>query len=394
MPTARLGLATCAVNGNIYAIGGYPAATVHGIGTVEMYDPATDAWTTKSPMPTERRWLVCGVVGGTIYAIGGFPTDGEPALNTVESYDVASDTWTTRAPMLTPRKAPAATVVDGKIYVMGGANADEDIVASVEMYDPATDSWSARAPMAGARAMLASGTVDGKIYAIGGPGPGVQGYNTVEEYDPELDSWVAKTAMPTGRWGVSATAVNGIIYAIGGANGFTALSTVEAYDPATDTWTEKRSIGSVDEPGDGARWAFGIATVDEKVYVIGGALRPAMPPHPGTTRVQEYTPPTVATGVETPSKELADNQGTGLGQNFPNPFLRFTNLRFRLDKAQHVRLVVHDVLGRPLQVLVDAWLEAGPHAAVFTPGNLPSGMYVYTLETTGRRIDGRMQLTK
>lgn len=91
MPTARLGHATCVVNGKIYVIGGYPIADAPGLTTVEVYDPSTDTWTTKAPMPTGRRQLAASVVNGKIYAIGGYVNKGQPGLATVEEYNPITD---------------------------------------------------------------------------------------------------------------------------------------------------------------------------------------------------------------------------------------------------------------------------------------------------------------
>ena len=80
MPTARVDLRTCDVNGIIYAIGGRRIGEI--LQTVEAYDPETDTWTKKSDMPTPRQGLSVSVVDGIIYAIGGY--DG-PYLPTVEA---------------------------------------------------------------------------------------------------------------------------------------------------------------------------------------------------------------------------------------------------------------------------------------------------------------------
>jgi hypothetical protein len=66
MPTLRLGLATAAVDGLVYAIGGFQAAQGSGLTTVEAYDPVTDTWTPKASMPTGRRWLTAVTVNGKI----------------------------------------------------------------------------------------------------------------------------------------------------------------------------------------------------------------------------------------------------------------------------------------------------------------------------------------
>jgi hypothetical protein len=69
-------------------------------GTAEEYDPGTDTWTTKTDMPTARAGLSTSVVSGNIYAIGGQASDQESGLSTVEVYDPVADTWTSDADML------------------------------------------------------------------------------------------------------------------------------------------------------------------------------------------------------------------------------------------------------------------------------------------------------
>lgn len=137
MPTARWGLAAVgASNGKIYAIGGYDGSLAGSLGsgkfnpagilaTVEEYDPATNTWTTKSPMPTRRNFLTAvATPDGKIYAIGGFDyiggTNPYRFLTTVEVYDTATDTWTTETPLTATRSHATGAFVDGVIYVMGG----------------------------------------------------------------------------------------------------------------------------------------------------------------------------------------------------------------------------------------------------------------------------------
>ncbi len=75
-----------------------------------------------------------------------------------------------------------------------------------------------------------------------------------------------------------------------------------------------------------------------------------------------------------------------LEQNYPNPFNPATTIRYRLAEAGPVRLDVFDVLGRRVAVLVDAFIPGGTHEVVFDAGPLPSGPYVYRLQT-GNRIE-------
>jgi len=89
MPTPRVSLHCSVLNGKIYAIGGsldpWPYEQV--MSTVEEYDPLTDSWTTRTDKPTARNFLATCTVQGKIYAIGGNST-GHPwtPTNTVEEY--------------------------------------------------------------------------------------------------------------------------------------------------------------------------------------------------------------------------------------------------------------------------------------------------------------------
>ncbi len=83
-----------------------------------------------------------------------------------------------------------------------------------------------------------------------------------------------------------------------------------------------------------------------------------------------------------------------LSQNYPNPFNPSTQIRFALPQAGPVRLTVFDVLGREVAVLVDSTLPAGTHEATFDAAQLPSGVYLYQLETGDQRLTRTMLLMK
>ena len=78
--------------------------------------------------------------------------------------------------------------------------------------------------------------------------------------------------------------------------------------------------------------------------------------------------------------------------NHPNPFTRETTIRYVLSDEEHVRLQVFDMLGRNVALLVDEVQPAGTHEARFEAAQLPSGMYIYRLETGAGVVSGTMQL--
>ena len=79
---------------------------------------------------------------------------------------------------------------------------------------------------------------------------------------------------------------------------------------------------------------------------------------------------------------------------YPNPFNPHTTIRFGLPEPAQVRLVVYDVLGRLVRVLLDGTRVAGTHEVVFDANDLPSGTYLYRLETPQGSFVRTMLLAK
>ncbi|MFT5141742.1 MAG: putative repeat protein (TIGR01451 family) [Thalassolituus oleivorans] len=83
-----------------------------------------------------------------------------------------------------------------------------------------------------------------------------------------------------------------------------------------------------------------------------------------------------------------------LDQNFPNPFNPTTNISFELSESSKVRLAVYDVLGREMRVLSNSQLTAGRHEISFDASGLPSGTYLYRLDTAQGSFTRTMSLLK
>jgi N-acetylneuraminic acid mutarotase len=262
MPTARMLLGTCVLDGKIYAIGGSPRPDA-GLSVMEEYDPVTDTWARKAAMPTPRGGLGVSAVNGKIYAIGGLPL----GARTVEEYDPATDTWARKADMPTARAFFTTSVVDGKIYAIGGAmDTSGPAFTTVEEYDPATDTWTRKADLPEPRFFHTAGVVDSKIYIIAGSWQAWTASPAVFAYDPASDTWERKTDAPTARSWQSSTAgvVDGRIYVIGGDFG-PPDADVEEYDPATDTWTTRADMPT-------PRGALSTTALNGRIYVIGGTV--------------------------------------------------------------------------------------------------------------------------
>ncbi|MDR0318626.1 MAG: hypothetical protein LBI09_01160, partial [Nitrososphaerota archaeon] len=105
MSQARYDLGVVAVDGKIYAIGGATSVNTYDghiggfVGTNECYDPKTDIWVTLEPMPTARHNFAIAECQNKIYCIGGYIVDESKWIiyDTVEMYDPATNSWSTKA---------------------------------------------------------------------------------------------------------------------------------------------------------------------------------------------------------------------------------------------------------------------------------------------------------
>jgi len=71
-----------------------------------------------------------------------------------------------------------------------------------------------------------------------------------------------------------------------------------------------------------------------------------------------------------------------LSQNYPNPFNPSTTIRFSLPKETQLKINIYNMLGELVETLAEGSYEAGYHKITFNANNLPSGTYVYRLESS------------
>lgn len=83
-----------------------------------------------------------------------------------------------------------------------------------------------------------------------------------------------------------------------------------------------------------------------------------------------------------------------LADAYPNPFNPTTNIRFSLREAGSITLGVYDITGRLVRTLANGSFPAGSHDVTFSAENLPSGTYVYRLQTEAGPVAGTIVLLK
>lgn len=173
LPTAVWEAGTASYNGKVYVAGG--ESFIGGTAALQIYDIATNTWTTGASMPAVRE--LHGMVAtpsGKLYVFGGVSYSAGPVQSSIFCYDIATNSWTTLTTTLPTAMAGcgAAYASSGKVYLVGGKqsyyNNTGPFLTSCYIFEPATNSISTGTSLnvaSGEHALVA--TPNG-LYCIGG----------------------------------------------------------------------------------------------------------------------------------------------------------------------------------------------------------------------------------
>ena len=239
MPTTRTSAVMAVVkdaNGRpiFYVFGGAaPCGFYCQLATVEAYDPATDTWTTKTPMPDGGRWGITGaaVINDKVYLPGGWNgnNNSEGPSGDLHEYTPATDSWRV---INGARQTSLGVVgvIGGQLYVLTGLETT-GAVGFLDRYDPVTETWTSLPDAPTEHYGGSGGVINGKLYVAGGYNNAEGQHTQLDVYDPVTNTWTTKAPMLTIRPTSSGVVMNDKLYIlVGGAP-------VEIYDPATDTWS-------------------------------------------------------------------------------------------------------------------------------------------------------------
>ena len=187
------------LNGMVYQIGGgYGGYT----NRVFRYDTANDAngWTQMASMTYHRSEPGTVVHNDRIYALGGYNPSIYNCENKAEVYNPATNAWTSIATM--PHRVcghPGAFSVGNYIYQAAAPY-------FWMRYDPSSDTWAMMTNInADERSNTPGAVHNGFIYLIAGHGRETGephgnerfGMNSVSKYDPATDQWTNVASLPT-----------------------------------------------------------------------------------------------------------------------------------------------------------------------------------------------------
>tara|TARA_B100001989_G_scaffold64769_1_gene43824 strand:- start:1429 stop:3300 length:1872 start_codon:yes stop_codon:yes gene_type:complete len=85
--------------------------------------------------------------------------------------------------------------------------------------------------------------------------------------------------------------------------------------------------------------------------------------------------------------------------NYPNPFNPTTKIRFTNDKSSNVKVTVYSLNGKKVATIMNRQVNAGAYDVSWNGKNsngtiVPTGMYLYDIESDGRRLQGKMLFLK
>jgi len=107
--------------------------------------------------------------------------------------------------------------------------------------------------------------------------------------------------------------------------------------------------------------------------------------------IYKYSPERTPVGVDEEERLPLSYR---LEQNHPNPFNASTKIRYSLPARSFVWLSIYNLEGKLIQTLERGFQEAGDHTMTWNAGNLPSGVYVYSLRTDEGILVGKAMLIK
>jgi hypothetical protein len=101
----------------------------------------------------------------------------------------------------------------------------------------------------------------------------------------------------------------------------------------------------------------------------------------------------VITGSENYYEGISIEQSL-LYQNYPNPFNSTTNIKYQVNREGRIRIALYNVLGEELKILSDEYKTIGTYSLIFNSIELPSGVYLYALQTGSEVIFKKLTILK
>ncbi len=247
-------------------------------------------WAAKASMNQTRDRFAYGSYNGKFYVYAGF--DGTNLRNTLEVYDPAANAWTISTPQAQGVMDITTALVSGRFIIVGG-HFDNYVIDHFEKsLDPATGLLGDETPRNPVTAQASSvaytlPNFGPEIYVFGGALSGNQLSNKVQAYNPATKTWRDVTTIPAASLtGSPAIGIVGsTVYLMGGQRDTGPASDIISYDILKDQWTTS-GLGALQKP---RRFTTGgsVPLVRGRFYLPGGNESMAAFP---TNAIEVYDP--------------------------------------------------------------------------------------------------------
>jgi len=301
LPAPRQDSAVAVLDGHIYVIGGFGPGGSPTTSNFVLEQPAgtnltpsasappapvfpVGSWTTARAIPEAIDHAAAAALDGFIYVAGG--SVEKLVSNKFWRYDPSDDSWATMPPLPVPRYAATMQAFGGKLYLIGGASSHAQDERSIEVFDPATASWSLINDALGSeREQSETAVFAGKIVLVGGRDREEHNMASCDLYDPAHNGWTVCSNLHLARSDFGLASVEDRLFAIGGGNLLTGTTTqtTEISGRNGEGWMDGRWLPF-------PREGMSVAVLGHIVWVIGGSSSDSTSP---TASVLRYVIPVV-----------------------------------------------------------------------------------------------------
>jgi len=234
--------ATLLPNGRVLVAGDF----FHDNQACEIYDPSTGAWTLAGRLNAPRAGhMQSPLANGNVLVAGGFKErslDDDVSVDSAEIYDVATDTWSTTSPLKLPiRDASATLLANGKVLVAGGVTNGTEINVGIplrmtQLFDLNGGFGTSGDLLQSRSEHTATLMASGKVLVVGGADSSHA--KSVEIYDPAVGTWASTSDINIARSGHTATLLTGGKVLVAGGNSASdpssVLGSAEVYQQVAD----------------------------------------------------------------------------------------------------------------------------------------------------------------
>ncbi len=366
------GLMTVSGAMRLYAFGGFGAVHTY-------YDLNSNTWSTSAAAPpyTTNNSGFC-VYNNMLYIFGSYGNHKH-----VMVYNPTTNAWTTKSDIpdtycnsywYTQACAP---IGGGKILIAGGSNAKYGTpCATAVVYDTASDSYTLAASMPAARYYATPAFFNGMAYVIGG-------YSTessVYIYNPNTNTWSTGPSVPSAKFSRCGAAVNGNgLFYYGGSNyNGNARSVYALFYGSETAWQTDTSLPSTYTNAGVSPMAGGW---DYNLIIAGGG-------DSGSTYGDCYIGTGHSVGFETSNYSRFLPEQTGLTTIGPNPFRDYLRIGYKLISSDHMKMVnisLYDLRGKKVATVVNENRAEGQHAFFFKD-KLTAGVYIIKMSVNNTLV--------